>query len=178
MRYFSGFSLEGEEALFEAYLDESVYCVGGFSYGAQQAFDYVYSCQERIDKLLLFSPAFFQTKKPSFTRTQLRYFNQNNQDYMAQFLKNTAYPANPDALEGYLQIGKSEELGALLDYTWNTKMIDEIIERGTSVEVFLGREDKIIDSDKALVFFGSSKAMIYSIKGAGHLLKSIAKEER
>ena len=40
-----------------------------------RAFEYVYHfTTQRIDTLILISPAFFQTEKPSFIRTQLRYF--------------------------------------------------------------------------------------------------------
>ena len=52
--------------LYEVITTESAYCVAGFSYGAQQAFEYVYHATERIDRLILLSPAFFQTQKPSF----------------------------------------------------------------------------------------------------------------
>jgi len=51
MVYFNGFSLQDEEDLFEEYVIESDLYVVGFSYGAQQAFEYVYQSKERIDRL-------------------------------------------------------------------------------------------------------------------------------
>ena len=71
MIYFNGFSLSDEVNLFTEYIDEGENCVCGFSFGAQKAFEYVYTSNERIDRLILLSPAFFQTQKDSFVRTQL-----------------------------------------------------------------------------------------------------------
>jgi len=47
--------------------------------------------------------------------------------------------------------------------------IQSILERGTSIEVFLGEEDKIIDATKAKDFF--SQTTCYLLKKTGHLLK-------
>ena len=168
VNYFSGFSLEGEEELFESYIDTSDYCVAGFSYGAQKAFEYVYHTTQRVDKLILLSPAFFQTQKPSFIRTQLRYFEANNETYIKQFLHNVSYPSNID-LSNYLRIGNKKELEALLTYKWDLRKLQAIQSRGTVIEVFLGEKDKIIDSGKALAFFTGITR--YFIKDVGHLLK-------
>ena len=166
--YFNGFSLKGEEALFEDYITKGDTCVVGFSFGAQKAFDYVYQTKERIDKLILLSPAFFQTEKPSFIRTQLRYFEAGEKAYVSQFLKNVTYPSNFD-ISAYLKVGTKEELDSLLSYTWEKDKIQNILRRGTSIEVFLGEEDKIIDSAKAKDFF--SQTAYYLLKNTGHLLK-------
>ena len=82
-----------EEKLFSDYLITSDLCVAGFSYGAQKAFEYVFNSKERVDRLILLSPAFFQTQKPSFVRTQLRYFQSGKEAYVVQFLKNVVYPS-------------------------------------------------------------------------------------
>lgn len=169
MKYFNGFSLTNEEELFESFLLDSDYCVAGFSYGAQQAFEYVYQTKERVDRLILLSPAFFQTQKPSFIRTQLRYFEAGQKAYVEQFLSNVAYPCLLD-LTSYLQIGTKEQLDGLLNYQWDTKKIQELLDRGITIEVFLGKEDKIIDAQKAFDFF-RPLTTTYFIKRAGHLLK-------
>ena len=145
MNYFNGFSLKGEEALFSSYLIESEYCVAGFSYGAQQALEYVYNSKVRIDRLILLSPAFFQTQKPSFIRTQLRYFEAGQEAYVKQFLANVTYPSVLN-LSDYLKVGTTEELEALLTYIWDEEKIKKILDRGTTIEVFLGKKDKIIDA--------------------------------
>lgn len=170
MKYFNGFSLQGEEKEFSSYLTESDYCVAGFSYGAQQALEYVYTSKERIDRLILFSPAFFQTQKTSFIRTQLRYFETGREAYVKQFMANVIYPSSFD-LSAYLKIGTSEELETLLTYKWNEEILKEIFDRGTTIEVFLGKRDKIIDAQAVFDFF-TPLTTIYFIKDAGHLLKT------
>jgi len=171
MKYFNGFSLQGEETLFSSYLIESEYCVAGFSYGAQQALEDVYASKVRIDRLILLSPAFFQTQKPSFSRTQLRYFEAGQEAYVKQFLSNVAHPSSTD-LSNYLNVGTKEALESLLTYKWDTNKIQEVLDRGTTIEVFLGKDDKIIDAQVAFDFF-SPLTTTYFIKDAGHLLKSI-----
>ncbi len=168
MVYFNGFSLQNDEGYFKPYLVDSALCVAGFSYGAQKAFDYVYHSKERIDRLILLSPAFFQTKKKSFIRTQLRYFDAGQEDYVTQFLINTAFPARID-LKEYLKIGSKDELEALLTYKWDEEKMKEVRARGTVIEVFLGEKDKIIDAQETLDFF-EPLATCYSIKEVGHLL--------
>ncbi len=170
MKYFNGFSLQNEEELFSTYLLNSDYYVAGFSYGAQQAFEYVYHAKERIDRLILLSPAFFQTQKPSFIRTQLRYFEAGHEAYVKQFLANVTYPSNLD-LSNYLKVGTKEELEALLTYVWDKKKIQEILDRGTTIEVFFGQDDKIIDAQQAFDFF-APLTTTYFMKSVGHVLKS------
>lgn len=168
VNYFSGFSLHGEENLFKGYLKKSEYCVVGFSFGAQKAFESVYQTTQRVDRLILLSPAFFQTQKASFIRAQLRYFETNQEAYIKQFLQNVSYPSNID-LSHYLELGSKKELESLLTYHWDVKKLKEIQQRGTIIEVFLGGKDKVIDSHAALDFFND--VTTYFIKDAGHLLK-------
>jgi pimeloyl-ACP methyl ester carboxylesterase len=168
MLYFNGFSLQNEEKFFSDILMDSKLCVAGFSYGAQKAFEYVYKSKERIDRLILLSPAFFQTEKPSFVRTQLRYFEAGQEAYVKQFLSNVANPADVD-LSNNLKVETKEELESLLTYVWDEKKIQKILDRGTVIEVFIGSKDRIIDSQKAFDFF-ASLTTTYFIKNAGHLL--------
>lgn len=169
MLYFNGFSLQNDHEHFKSYLVDSDLCVAGFSYGAQKAFDYVCNSKERIDRLILLSPAFFQSKKQSFIRTQLRYFEAGQDAYVDQFLKNTAYPSTTD-LSAYLKIGSKEELEALLTYQWDEEKIKKVQEKGTVIEVFLGGKDKIIDARETLDFFAPLVTSYY-IKDVGHLLR-------
>ena len=169
MKYFNGFSLQEEKELFSEFIIESETTVAGFSYGAQQAFEYVYASKERIDRLILLSPAFFQTQKASFIRTQLRYFEAGQEAYVEQFLSNVSYPSNFN-LSPYLKVGTKEALEALLTYTWDENKIEEVLNRGTTIEVFLGSVDKIIDSNEAFAFFKGS-CTTYLLKNTGHLLK-------
>ena len=109
MIYFNGFALKGEEKFFKEELVENDFSVAGFSYGAQKAFEYAYNSTERIDRLILLSPAFFQNHKKSFIRTQLRYYKADEILYTEQFLKNVTYPSNIN-LSDNLNINKYEEL--------------------------------------------------------------------
>jgi pimeloyl-ACP methyl ester carboxylesterase len=169
MYYFNGFSLQNEEELFKDLLLEEAYCVAGFSYGAQKAFEYVYHSKERVERLILLSPAFFQNVKPSFIRTQLRYFETEEEAYVQQFLANVTSPSSFD-LNAYVKTGSKEELEALLTYHWEEEKIQEVLNRGTVIEVFLAEKDKIIDTEEAYTFFSSLTAT-YFFKDKGHLLR-------
>ncbi|NOZ90615.1 MAG: pimelyl-ACP methyl ester esterase BioV [Epsilonproteobacteria bacterium] len=170
MRYFNGFSLKNEEIFFKEYLIDSDYSVAGFSYGAQRAFEYVYNSSNRVDRLILLSPAFFQNQKKSFVKTQLRYFKTNSDSYTEHFVKNVAYPSDID-LRDYLDIGSYDDLESLLLYSWDRDKILELIDRGVEIEVFLGEKDKIVDTQESFEFF-SGLTTTYLIKGVGHLLVS------
>ncbi|SFV57325.1 hypothetical protein MNB_SV-12-698 [hydrothermal vent metagenome] len=172
MKYFSGFALKGEKKFFKKYIIDSDFCVVGFSYGAQRAFEYVYSSSNRIDRLILLSPAFFQNHKKSFIRTQLRYFKADQESYTKQFLKNVSYPSDIK-LSDYLDTGSYEELESLLSYIWDREKILELRERGVTIEVFIGGEDKIVDSGKSFEFF-SDISTTYLLKDFGHLLISVS----
>jgi len=168
MKYFNGFALKGEETFFKEQLVESDYVVAGFSYGAQQAFEYAYQSTKRIDRLILLSPAFFQNHKKSFIRTQLRYFKADEKAYTQTFLENVAYPSTINLSE-YLTEGTAEELEALLTYVWDEEKMKALEERGVVIEVFMGRKDKIVDAGKSLEFF-SKYLTVYEMKEQGHLL--------
>jgi len=171
VKFFSGFLLQDEEDLFREYLSSDINCVAGFSYGAQKAFEYVYHSQERIDKLILLSPAFFQTQKKSFIRAQLRYFKSEKEAYITQFLQNVSYPSTIN-LSPYLKKDHTNTLESLLNYQWDKRKLEEIIQRGIIVEIFIGLKDKIIPSKDVLSFFDIGTT--YLIKDAGHLLKELS----
>lgn len=169
MKYFNGFSLKGEEEFFREYLVNSDYVVAGFSYGAQKAFEYVLNSIERIDRLILISPAFFQNHKKSFVKTQLRYFKADQEMYKKEFLKNVVYPSSI-SLGEYIVEGNYEELNDLLSYIWQEEKILELKKRGIIIEVFIGDADKIVDVEKSFEFF-SELIPVYLFKDKGHLLK-------
>ncbi len=170
MHYFHGFSLQGEEALFEEIIPQGEHTVAGFSYGAQEALEYAYHTSNRVDRLILISPAFFQNQKSSFVRTQLRYFSSDKRAYIQQFAANVASPSS-FSLDAYLQEGSKEELEALLSYVWDEQKIKTLEQKGTKIEVFIGKEDKIIDAHTAIDFF-KPLVTLYIFNQAGHLLRS------
>jgi len=169
MKYFNGFSLNGEEYFFKEQLIKSDFAVAGFSYGAVKAFEYVYQTSNRVDRLILLSPAFFQNHKTSFVRTQLRYYRADKEAYTKQFLENVAYPSSID-LKEYLASGTVEELEILLSYSWDITKIKELLQRGVIIEVYIGESDKIVDAGKSFEFF-KELVPCYFIKDVGHLLK-------
>ena len=167
-RYFSGFCLENEKELFSEYLVENDLTVSGFSYGAIKAFEEVLNSEKRVDKLQLFSPAFFQTQDKRFKRTQLMYFKKDAHAYCETFMKNVSYPSDA-SMEQYFNLGTYEELDELLSYIWNEEKLQALEDKGVKLEVFLGAEDKIIDALKAKEFF-KNYGTVYYIKEKGHIL--------
>ena len=167
-KYFSGFCFFDESELFDEYLEKSDFTVCGFSYGAIKAFEEVLNSNQRVDKLQLFSPAFFQTSNDKFKRMQLMFFKKDANSYCENFLKNVLNPTNKD-ISKYFQMGTFEELEELLNYVWSEEKLQRLVDKGTIIEVYLGEVDKIIDSQKAKEFFRNF-ATVYYIKEKGHLL--------
>ena len=168
-KYFSGFSLGEEKQVFEEYLIENSVTIAGFSYGAIKAFEYVLNTKRRVDLLQLFSPAFFQTKDEKFKRMQLMFYKKDKESYTNNFLQNISFPSNVNMKE-YYEDSSIEQLQELLYYKWDEKELQELVNRGTKIEVYLGQKDKIIDSNSAKDFF-KDFATVYYIKGKGHILK-------
>ena len=168
--FYSGFCLQNEEELFGDYLTINDYTVAGFSYGAQKAFEYVLSTKNRIDKIQLFSPAFFQCKDKKYKRMQLMFFKKDSTSYCENFLSNCVSP-NDVNLSKFFTLGSFEELEELLYYEWTSGKMDELIKKNIKIEVFLGFDDKIIDSSEAKDFF-TKYATVYLIKNVGHILNS------
>ncbi|MDZ7818666.1 MAG: pimelyl-ACP methyl ester esterase BioV [Aliarcobacter sp.] len=166
--YFSGFCFFDESELFDEYIIRNDFTVSGFSYGAIKAFEEVLNSQKRVDKLQLFSPAFFQTQNEKFKRTQIMYFKKDAKTYCEGFLQNVVYPSPLD-ISKYFKLGIALELQELLYYEWSEDKLQKLIEKGVKIEVYLGEKDKIIDTLQAQDFF-KKFATVYYIKEKGHLL--------
>jgi alpha-beta hydrolase superfamily lysophospholipase len=167
MRFFSGFSLSGEKHFFEKSLKEGDYTVAGFSYGAVKAAEYALGCTNRIDTLQLFSPAFFQSRPEKFRRLQLMAYKKDSAAYLKNFISNCFAPYPEKEVE---QVETSaEELEALLYFAWTDELMQRVVSKGIAVEVYLGSEDKIIDSDAAKAFF-LPHATVFYYNGANHFL--------
>jgi len=163
MRFYSGFCLWNEKELFKEYLDESEFCVGGFSYGAQKALIDAVHTNKRVDKLQLFSPAFFKNNK-KFINLQLNAFKKDKQKYISNFIENIKYPTNKD-ISNYLDDCELFELEEMFKFNWG--LIEHL--KNVKVEVFIGEKDKIIDVDGAVKFF-KQYGDVYFFKEKGHLL--------
>jgi hypothetical protein len=165
--YFSGFSLKNEQELFNQYIEKSDFTISGFSYGAIKALEYVLNTNNRVDKLQLFSPAYFNDKDKKYKRMQLMYFKKDTASYCNNFLENSGFPQSLSSR--YFQMGTYEELHDLLNYEWMNEKLLQVIEKNITIEVFLGSEDQIINSSEALEFFRKFSE-VYYIKNKGHIL--------
>ncbi|MDR0664744.1 MAG: pimelyl-ACP methyl ester esterase BioV [Helicobacteraceae bacterium] len=167
MRFFSGFGFVGEAALFASRLPicDSPRSVAGFSLGAIRACQYALETSSRIDRLALFSPAYFQDKDDRFVRLQLISYARDSAAYMRNFYANCGMfdgrYANRDPQEGDLSLS--------LNYKWRLDMFERL--KNLSISVYLGGKDNIINADKALDFFSKTNARIVYIKNANHLLQ-------
>jgi transcriptional regulator of heat shock response len=166
--YFSGFCLENEEELFTEYSIKNDFTVSGFSFGAIKAFEEVLNSNTRVDKLQLFSPAFFQSKDKKFKRMQLMFFKKDAQSYCNTFLENIAFPSSIDCNK-YFTHGTYDELDELLNYEWSEDKLQKLVDKGVKIEIFIGADDKIVESEKAKEFF-VKYATVYYIKNVGHIL--------
>ena len=166
--YFSGFCFSQERELFEEYLIKNDFTLCGFSFGAIKAFEEALSTNQRVDKIQLFSPAFFQTKDEKFKRMQLMFFKKDEDAYIKNFLENLK-DKSTKSIENFFKKGSFEELNELLNFKWSKEDLEELIKKGIKIEVFLGQNDKIIDSLAAKEFF-KEFATVYYFKDKGHLL--------
>ena len=171
MKFFSGFSLTNEEHLFEQFIDSSEYNVCGFSYGAIKALNYVVeelNRGNRIDRLQLLSPAFFQNKDAKFKKLQLLSYRKNKELYLNQFLKSCFDPYEKKIVQNVdTQV---EELEELLYYKWDEEKLSYLSSRGVVIEVYLGSEDMIVDALSAKEYFLECSTVTY-IKKANHFLQ-------
>lgn len=159
----------GESDIFLPYQDKNDFCVSGFSLGGIEAFQYACIARTRIDKLQLFSPAFFEDKDEKFKRLQEMYFKKDKDLYVKNFLENITYPSSVN-MQKFYHDSDYEDLHKLLHFTWSKEKLQMIKEKGIMIEVYLGVEDKIIDVEKVKTFF-QEYATVIMIKNSGHILK-------
>ena len=172
MKFFSGFCLKNDKKLFIEYLEDGL-VVAGFSKGAQDALEYVLNSDERVDKLQLFSPAFFDYP-PKIIRMNLAAFEKDKKSYIKNFLtkagaeltKSGEWRVDNEVLE--INGCEIEDLKKLFTFEW--EKISEI--KGVKIEVFLGEFDKIIALKKAYEFF-KNYADVYFIKKTNHFLRRV-----
>ena len=178
MKFYSGFSLADESSFFTEFIDNSVYNICGFSYGAIKAFEDVKNSlrdEKRVDRLQLFSPAFFQTKDEKFKRLQLMAYNKNREVYLNNFIKSCFYPYKIKELKR--SNSTISELKELLNYRWDLKELEYLTLKGVKIEVYLGGKDSVIDVQGAREFFLKVATVTY-IKNANHFLQRSQKMPR
>jgi len=170
MQFYSGFSLSEEAHFFEDLLDKSDFTIAGFSYGAIKAFEAAQKalCEgKRVDRLQLFSPAFFQSKDAKFKRLQLMAYRKNEEEYLRQFINACFLPY--ERRDVAREVTVLEELEELLNYEWDKDAFSALREAGMVIEVYLGARDQIVDSVAAKEFF-LDVATVTLIKEGNHFL--------
>ena len=172
MDFYHGFALKDEASFFEAYVDESDFAISGFSYGAIKAFQAAQVSRKRVDKLQLFSPAFFQNSTSKFKRLQRMGYQKNSAHYIEKFTQNCFLPHATQVLS-YTE-HTLEALDELLNYEWQASELEALVIRGVKLEVYLGADDKISDSQSAYDFF-KPFGTVTLIKGANHFLQGESK---
>ena len=170
MKFFSGFALQGDDIYLKEYIEPSDYSVCGFSYGAVIALKYTMNQlknRKRVDRLQLFSPAFFQTKDEKFKKLQLLGYRKNQELYLKEFVKSCFLPYKERSISNAQS--SIDELDELLHFIWDKEEFYRLKDSGVKIEVYLGGEDKIIDIEGAREFFLEVATVTY-IKDANHFL--------
>ncbi len=172
MQFHSGFCLKEDADFFQEWIEESAFAVYGFSYGAIKAFEAVRQLVERgerVDRLVFFSPAFFQTKQKRFKRMQLAAFRNDPQSYIERFIENCFAPYKRQTVS--IKRDSIEDLKKLLEYEWDKEALAALKKKGVHIEVYIGGADRIIDAKGAFAFF-SEVVDVTLIKDANHFLRS------
>ncbi len=170
MRFYSGFCMQNEEGFFSHLIEDGDFFVYGFSYGAIKAFEAVKKELKegrRVDRLVLFSPAFFQTKPKSFKRLQTKAFRIDPNRYLENFLGSCFSPWKRADLK--TKLDTIEDLQTLLEYEWSLNELKDMQNKGVDIEVYLGEKDAVIDAKGAFDFFTQVTDVTY-IKNANHFL--------
>ena len=171
MKFYSGFSLQNEEHFFAHLMHQSDFCIYGFSYGAIKAFEEAKMrllAFERIDRVVLFSPAFFQTKTEAFRKLQLRSYKKDRNKYVENFLESCFAPYEEEPVQTKEE--NIEDLEKLLYFQWSSDELLRLREQGIAIEVYLGGQDRIIDAKGAYEFF-KDITDVTLIKEANHFLQ-------
>ena len=174
MKFFSGFCLDIDKNFFSEFIENKEFVVAGFSYGAQKALDYVLNTKERVDKLQLLSPAFFDYPQ-KIIDFNINAFKKNKTSYIKNFLTKAGISnwkiKNGEWIvdEKYIKLCECSENDLYNLFTFDWKKIKKI--DNLKIEVFLGEFDKIIALKKAYKFF-KNYADVYLIKKANHFLRS------
>ncbi len=171
MKFYSGFYLQNEQRFFAHLMQENEFNIYGFSYGAIKAYEEAkmrLEAFERVDRLVLFSPAFFQTKSEAFRKLQLRSFKRDPKSYVGNFLEGCFAPY--EKMDVQTKEDSEEDLKKLLHFEWSSGELLRLQEHGVVIEVYLGGEDRIIDAKGAYDFF-KDVADVTFFKHANHFLQ-------
>lgn len=165
--FYSGFSLCGEEEIFHEYIPAFGSFVSGFSYGAIAALKYAIK-EQSVKSLILLSPAYYTHKDNAFKEAQLAAFTADKELYQIKLLKKSGF--KEDEYKLYAKEGRYEELSELLYFDWSTIKIETLISRGVNIEVFIGKNDKVVEPKASAEFF-ECFAKVYTLDNKNHILR-------
>ncbi len=153
--FYSGSCFKNECEIFKDYLEIGDFIISGFSYGAIKAFNQALESKARVDKLQLFSPAFFQTKDEKFKRMQLMFFKKDEDAYIKNFLENLK-DKSTKSIENFFKKGSFKELDELLNFKWNKEDLEELIKKGIKIAediaVLMVEKYKMAKDSKDIIF--------------------------
>jgi len=165
--FYSGFCLEGEEALFHEFLPQYGDFMSGFSYGAISAVREAVLDKE-IKRLILLSPAYYAHTNEAFREAQIAAFEADAELYKLKLLKKSGL-----SVEDGVRYGKDSsltELRELLYFDWRGAGLDTLKKRGVKIEVFIGEADRVVDPYASADFF-EEFADVYRLKNKNHILR-------
>jgi pimeloyl-ACP methyl ester carboxylesterase len=168
VKFFSGFCVEGERELFAEYLPPKEAYVAGFSYGAIEAIEYAASTKEFLKKLILLSPAYYAHKDEEFCAAQYAAFIADPELYRIKLLKRSGL--DEETAAKYAKMGTKEELDKLLHFKWPLHLFEELAKKGVEIEIYIGRGDRVVESDASSEFFRQF-GTVYYIKNKNHFLR-------
>ena len=171
MIFYSGFSLKDDVSFFEHLIDKSDYSISGFSYGSMMAFDLAYSKlkqAQRVDRVQLFSPLFFQQYDEKFKKLQLFGYKKDSKTYIENFIKQSFYPLKGGVVSH--DVHTYDQLRELLYFVWDEKKLKEICDSGVIIEVYVGSKDAIVDHEAVVSFF-KNYADVTIFTRANHFLQ-------
>lgn len=125
---------------------------------------------QRINRMILLSPAFFNDKNEDFKNTQMATFEKNRAIYMKAFYKNIGANAEDGAYLREIDLLDSRDLEQCLHYKFKSADLEALNARGVEIISIFGECDKIINAQIAHAFFARF-GVAFFIKGANHLLR-------
>lgn len=164
--FYSGFCLEGEEALFHEFLPQYGEFMSGFSYGAISAVREAVLDKE-IKRLILLSPAYYAHTNEAFREAQIAAFEADEDLYRLKLLKKSGLSLEEGVRYGIN--GTVSQLRELLYFDWRSAGLDLLKKRDVKMEVFIGDADRVVDPYASADFF-EEFATVYRLKNKNHIL--------
>lgn len=178
--HFNGLFFQKEIKFLKIFNNRGIYDISGFGFGTQKAYDEAFlkvSRGERVNRLVLFSPAFFGEIgqiTQSDRDLQIKAFKKNKWTYGYNLLRlmegeNMRENFIPKKFIFEMQL---PDLYSMLNYVWDAKKLEMLAYMGVITEVYLGGRDKTINVSKVSDFF-APHSVVYLFKQANHFLKII-----